>query len=156
VVASVPQADGVIEIAQPDPTAVLGESYDYRVTAYHGDLEGPPSVWVEGVAGSGLTAAPESSARTSVLSLAPATPNPFNPHTTLRLTLPEAGPVRVTVHDVTGRLVDVLVDGERPAGEHAFDWDGTDVHGRDVASGVYFVRLASRGEVLSRKIVLER
>ena len=157
VVATVAQANEVIEIAYPDPGATPGESFDYGVTAYHGSLEGPPSVWVEGTSGAAITAAPETGpSGVTVLRLEPAAPNPFNPRTTLRFALPTAGPVRLTVHDVSGRLVTTLIDSERPAGVHSVMWDGTNDAGAGVASGVYFTRMRFDGEVVSRKIVLQR
>jgi len=154
----VAQVDGVSEIAHPDPGAVPQQSYDYRVTAYHGLTESAPSVWVEGMAGGYLTAAPEPEADTApaALTLAPAAPNPFNPHTSLRFTLPESGPVRLTVHDAAGRLVASLVNASLAAGEHAVSWDGTDDGGAAVASGVYFARLHFGSETTGRKLVLQR
>ncbi len=87
--------------------------------------------------------------------LSPAAPNPFNPATTLRFTVRERGRVRLAVYDVSGRLVRVLVDGERaPGAEHVARWDGRDERGEPVASGVYFARLVTGGESLVRKLVL--
>ena len=51
--------------------------------------------------------------------------------------------VRLSVHDVNGRLVAVLEDGERAAGGHEVIWLGTDASGDDVATGVYFFRLTT-------------
>ena len=45
-------------------------------------------------------------------------PNPFNPQTSFRITLPEQAHVRLTVYDVLGRQIVVLVDGTRLAGTH--------------------------------------
>jgi hypothetical protein len=75
-------------------------------------------------------------------------PNPFTLSTTVRFRLPAAGPVRLAVYDVTGREVARLLDGTRPAGEHAVVWQpgGT-------PSGVYFVRLESGGRVVTKRCV---
>jgi len=72
-------------------------------------------------------------------------PNPFNPATEIRFTLPSDQAVRLAVFDVSGRLVKTLVDEVRPAGDNAARWDGTDQSGRAVASGSYFARLTGRG-----------
>ena len=77
--------------------------------------------------------------------LHPAAPNPFNPSTTLRFSVAEAGAARLAVYDTNGRWVRGLVDGYRPAGQHAVVWNGTDDSGRPVASGVYLVRLTWMG-----------
>ncbi|MFO7610447.1 MAG: family 16 glycosylhydrolase [Candidatus Krumholzibacteriia bacterium] len=74
--------------------------------------------------------------------LHPAWPNPFNPSTTLAFTVPEAATVRLTVHDVAGRLVRTLAAGEAvAAGRHERVWDGRDESGHAAAAGVYLGRL---------------
>lgn len=84
------------------------------------------------------------------LSLA-AHPNPFNPATTIRLHLPAAGEVRLSVHDVEGRRVALLQAGRLEAGEHAFTWRAA-----ELPSGVYFARLSAAGTAVSRRLVLLR
>jgi hypothetical protein len=82
-------------------------------------------------------------------------PNPFNPKTTIRYALPRASSVTLEIFDVGGRLVRSLVREERkPAGVFLVQWDGTDSSGRRVASGVYFYRLQSESETVSRKMML--
>lgn len=85
-----------------------------------------------------------------------AVPNPFNPQTTLRFTLPAAEVVRLRVFDVQGRLVRELVDGPRPAGLGEVLWDGRDRSGRSVASGTYFARLEAGGLRSVKSLVLVR
>lgn len=72
-------------------------------------------------------------------------PNPFNPATTVRFELAQAGRTRVRVYDLSGRLVRTLVDEARPAGPQSVVWDGMDGQGQPAASGVYLVRLAAGG-----------
>ncbi|HEX5130971.1 MAG TPA: FlgD immunoglobulin-like domain containing protein [Candidatus Krumholzibacteria bacterium] len=81
-------------------------------------------------------------------------PNPFNPATAIRYALSRESNVALSVYDARGRLVAQLERGDRDAGEHVVRWDGRDAHGAPVSSGVYFVRLESRGDVRVRKIVL--
>jgi hypothetical protein len=92
----------------------------------------------------------------SVFSLRPGRPNPFSADTRLQLTLPSRERVVARVYNPAGRLVKTLVDAPMPAGEHFVPWDGTDEHGRRVASGVYFVRLVAGADRASRKVVLLR
>jgi len=74
-------------------------------------------------------------------------PNPFNPSTTLRFSVPAGGePVRLAIYDAHGRLQRVLAKGNFAAGEHSAVWDGRDERGVALASGVYFSRL-SQGEI---------
>jgi len=88
--------------------------------------------------------------------LAQNVPNPFNPSTLVRFSLPAAGRTRVDLFDAQGRLVRTLVDGELGAGRHAAIWDGMDRGGRPVAAGVYFARLTGPGGEAGRKLVLLR
>jgi hypothetical protein len=90
------------------------------------------------------------------LALTPGQPNPFSSQTTLRLILPEPGHVTASIYNVAGRQVRRLIDGNLPAQERNIVWDGRDSDGRQVPSGVYFVRLTSAQDVLSRKLVLVR
>ncbi len=83
-------------------------------------------------------------------------PNPFNPSAVFALDLPTAGMVRATVYDVKGRRVRSLLDRALPAGRHRLVWDGRDGHGRDAASGVYWLRLDAGGETREARAVLVR
>ncbi len=68
-------------------------------------------------------------------------PNPFNPHTFIEFILARSGPVTLTVFNLLGRPVRVLVTADLPAGRHGFSWDGLDEKGLAAPSGVYFYRL---------------
>ena len=78
-------------------------------------------------------------------------PNPFNPLTTIPFALPRAALVRLTVHDLAGRLVSVLVDGALGAGEHEVRWEA-----KSTASGVYLYRLQVDGAAGTRTMTLVR
>ncbi|RMF59158.1 MAG: T9SS C-terminal target domain-containing protein [Calditrichaeota bacterium] len=62
-------------------------------------------------------------------------PNPFNPETLIRYSVPVRSQVRISVLNGLGQTIDVLVDQQKPAGEHSVVWHAT------VPSGVYFYRL---------------
>jgi Tol biopolymer transport system component len=68
-------------------------------------------------------------------------PNPTRERCRVAFTLPAAGPARVRVLDVAGRLVARLFDGPAPPGRTEVTWDGRDFRGTKVANGVYLVRL---------------
>ena len=87
--------------------------------------------------------------------LYPNFPNPFNPSTTIRYGVPEASVVTLVVYDILGRQVALLERGqEQEAGYHAMIWDGRDDAGKQVASGVYFVRMQAGRFVQTQKMVL--
>jgi len=83
-------------------------------------------------------------------------PNPFTGQTVFSFELPGGGPVRLSVHDLAGRTIAVLVDSDRPAGHHAALWDGRDRQGRRQPAGVYLYRLQTRQGQEMRRITLVR
>ncbi len=83
-------------------------------------------------------------------------PNPFGPLTTLAFSLAETRRVSIAVYDVSGRVVDVLIDEELPAGRSSVHWDGKDATGRDAASGVYFARMMAGSAHFEMKMSLMR
>ena len=110
-----------------------------------------PSASVELVVFGDLTDAPVVAVP---LALRQNVPNPFNPATSIRFSLPRAGAVELAVFDVRGRRVRTLVDGEVASGVHTVRWTGDDDGGARVASGVYFARLVADGRVMQRKMTL--
>ncbi|MFH1861441.1 MAG: T9SS type A sorting domain-containing protein, partial [bacterium] len=76
-------------------------------------------------------------------------PNPFNPITTIRFTVPESGDVNLVVYDVTGALVAILLDGYRVADSYEVVFDGS-----NLASGVYIYRLMAGDFTATGKMVL--
>jgi len=80
-------------------------------------------------------------------------PNPFNPTTQISYSLPNSGHVTLSIYNVIGQIVKVIVDAVEPAGYRQVDWDGTDQAGREVASGVYFYRFEAGSFFQIRKMV---
>lgn len=85
-----------------------------------------------------------------------ATPNPFNPQTSLSFTLPVAGPARLAIHDLRGHRLRVLLDAALDAGDHAVTWDGRDDHGRALPTGSYLARLENGGTAVTTALSLVR
>jgi hypothetical protein len=76
-------------------------------------------------------------------------PNPFNPATTIRFGLPEAGQVRLHIYNLLGQRVVQLADGYREAGYHEVTFDGS-----NLVSGLYFYRIQAAGFTDVKKMVL--
>ncbi len=85
-----------------------------------------------------------------------ARPNPCNPRTVIRFSLPAAGPVALDLHDAGGARLRRLADGHFAAGAHELAWDGRDDLGREAASGTYLLRLVSGEAVRTAKVSLVR
>jgi predicted outer membrane repeat protein len=82
-------------------------------------------------------------------------PNPFDGETGIRYQLKEAANVRISIYDVMGRRIRVLVNEKQKAGEHTVRWDGRN-NGRKVASGVYLYRLEAGGFTDTGRMVVVR
>ncbi len=85
-----------------------------------------------------------------------ATPNPFNPKTTIDLVLPAAGRGEVRIFDVRGYLVATLQQGALAKGQNRFTWEGRNDAGQTVASGVYLVSAQMDDREYSCKVLLVR
>ena len=72
-------------------------------------------------------------------------PNPFNPTTTIKFGLKEAGNVSIKIYNIKGAVVRTLVDGEMKSTYHEIIWDGKDNTGKQVGSGLYFYKMISEG-----------
>jgi M6 family metalloprotease-like protein len=132
--------DGVYQLI--DDTVEPARSYEYRVEIWSepGDMR---EIY------SGPAEIPSAPFR-----LEYGVPNPFNPSTTIRFSLPERAEASLAVFDITGRLVRTLAAETLPAGRQTQVWDGRDDRGARVSSGVYLVRLQAGGHVATQKILL--
>lgn len=80
-------------------------------------------------------------------------PNPFNPVTTIRYTIPEKNFVTISVYNILGDEVSTIFNGEMEAGVNEIKFDGSSLAG-GLSSGVYFVRLISSNVQKTLKISL--
>ena len=78
-------------------------------------------------------------------------PNPFKSSTDIEFSLPAEQHVTLKVFDITGRLIDVLVEETRTAGLHRISWSGQD---KNLANGIYLYRLNTDTVTLHRTMVL--
>jgi len=87
--------------------------------------------------------------------LHPCFPNPFNPQTTIAFDVPREMSVSLQVFDVSGRLVDVLLDGQSAVrGRNEVVWQGRDMEDRAVPTGVYFYRLDAGSFTETQRMLL--
>lgn len=83
-------------------------------------------------------------------------PNPFNPITTLKFKIQQKQHVRLEIFDINGKLIRKLIDNELYKGSHEVLWDGKDKKGKQVSSGIYFYKLRSGRNYLTKKMTLLR
>ena len=78
-------------------------------------------------------------------------PNPFNPTTTISYDLPKTSDVALSIYDITGRLVETLVNKQQDAGNYQVQWDAS-----RYSSGVYFYRIMAGNFLQTRKMLVLR
>jgi hypothetical protein len=83
-------------------------------------------------------------------------PNPFNPFTTIRFELPEKSQVRLEIYNILGQKIITLINEEKTAGAYYIKWNGKDLKGIDVSSGIYLYKMTCGNSVQIRKMVLSR
>lgn len=83
-------------------------------------------------------------------------PNPFNPNTTISFYLQIKSKINLNVYNVLGKKIRNLFTGEVSKGHHSIVWDGTNINGNPVNSGLYIYRLKSKENIITKKMVLIR
>ena len=137
-----------------DPMFADPENGDFTVMnpalynkAHDGGLLGDRRWFDEGV--SAIISQSTISSLPSEFSLSQNYPNPFNPVTTINYTLAKTSDISIKVYSLTGKLVETIYTGSKPAGEYSITWDAS-----HLSSGVYFYKLVSGSNVMTRKMML--
>jgi HEAT repeats/Secretion system C-terminal sorting domain len=81
-------------------------------------------------------------------------PNPFNPETNIEFSVPKQSDIRIDIFNINGTKIRSLVDRSLSPGIWRVTWDGTNIHGTQVASGIYLYRLITDGYTESKKMIL--
>jgi len=81
-------------------------------------------------------------------------PNPFNPTATISFSLPVGGKAELELYNLKGQKIVTLSEGLMPSGKHSISFNGCDEYGRNLASGIYFLRLQHTAGIITKKITL--
>jgi len=81
-------------------------------------------------------------------------PNPFNSETRIEFDLDQAGDVKLTIYDLTGREIATLCEARLQPGRRQYRWDGRDSQGRSVSAGCYLYRLTVNGATSAERMIL--
>jgi hypothetical protein len=125
-----------------DETTLPGERYRYTLVVLSAE------------SGQVRSAPVEASRSSLTLRLFQNAPNPFNPVTSIRYSIPRTSHVTLRIYSPAGRHVRTLVERDVGAGTHIAEWNGVNEAGTPVASGVYFYRLTALGFRQTKKMVL--
>ena len=142
----------------------MKESYlankDMHLAALRDSIDNAVAVYVPGsptplITPNNVGTSVEGSGETPVrFSLDQNYPNPFNPTTNIVFNLPVSADVTLTVYNMLGQRVAVLLNNEtRTPGKHTVQWNGRDDVGNVVASGLYLYRLETSDFTQARKML---
>jgi hypothetical protein len=91
-------------------------------------------------------------------------PNPFNPSTVIRFTIPPAsdlqngksgiGLVTLKIYDLLGKEVATLINEQKPSGTYEVTWNGVNSNGSKASSGIYFARIRFNQQYKNLKLIL--
>ncbi len=161
---SFPYAAATLNIVNPGPTEskVISMPVDlmfvYTDPAAAGnDLPGRAQLLEDVLAYFGVVGDPQNVSGVDVPGITFKTsnyPNPFNPSTTIKYSMPKAGHLKLSIYNVRGQLVKTMIDGQVAMGDGQIIWDGTNNQGSSVSSGVYFYEARTGGNVLVQKMAL--
>jgi hypothetical protein len=151
---------GAITLPSIAPSASVGASswiaisyYDSIFPGYF-NLKAEMSVdgwtyWTDSIRINVITGIEEESTLPTSFKLEQNFPNPFNPTTTIGFGIPEKGNVRLSVLNILGEEIKVLLNEEKGAGYHSVGFNGS-----DLPSGVYFYKLVAKDFVSTKKMIL--
>jgi hypothetical protein len=124
------------------PVTVTGEDGG-SLTLTEVLMAGPAANIIAVTLGTTTAAVNRAVALPTAFSLSNATPNPFNPSTTIAYEVPEQTHITLTIYNLLGQEVVRLVDQVQLAGRYEMVWNGTNITAAGVASGIYLYRITS-------------
>ena len=131
-----------------------GTQYLWSVVATDGQAIAEGPVWSFVTTSTGVAEESDQLSAPDKFALFQNYPNPFNPMCEIAYALPTDCQVTLSVYNILGQKVRVLVDEYQSAGNKSVKWDGKDEQGQDVTSGVYFYRIQAGDFAQSKKMVL--
>jgi len=143
------QTENAQTLTYSDDAVDLDTTYIYYVTAVYPTGESAPS--------NTASATPVSDSdmvSVAVTSLKGNYPNPFNPTTTISFAMAKEGHITLEIYNSKGQKVQTLVNGIRGIGHHQVVWDGRDITGNSVASGIYFYKMTTHEYSSVRKMLM--
>jgi photosystem II stability/assembly factor-like uncharacterized protein len=80
-------------------------------------------------------------------------PNPFSDILTINFTNRNTGNINVSVYNLNGILIKILINEHKTKGRYKIIWDGKDKYGKEMQTGLYFIRLNSGRKIYTGKVV---
>ena len=146
---------GIYEYGIEEPGFTDGDQIDLRYYSiiddkeYRIDTELSEDRYGYGVLSSGTIEVLTDSALPEMYSISPAYPNPFNPSTSIEVSIPENGYLSLDVVDLNGRVIDTIYDGFIGSGYYIKNWDAV-----EFSSGIYIIQMSMNGFYDTQKVIL--
>ena len=81
-------------------------------------------------------------------------PNPFNPSTNIDIETVTSGKLLVSIYDISGRLINTLLNKKTDAGYYSVKWNGQNFNGEIMPTGIYFIQVESANQIKRLKSLL--
>lgn len=130
----------------PDITTLLGMEFINDNTGW---ICGPHGLILKTTNGGSTWISPISTETPSVYSLSQNYPNPFNPRTNIKFSISKSSDVKITVYDISGKELEVLVNEKLRTGTYHTEWNGA-----NYSSGVYFYTMTAGDFTETKRILL--
>ena len=130
-----------------EPKGSFSATYEEALSSY--PLVGEPRFSLQ-ITYNALTSKPKMVVPVD-FALEPVYPNPFNPSARIRFDIPEVSRVELSVFDITGGLVETLLNDKMTPGGHEYTWEP-----QGLSTGVYFLRLTTANEIFTQKVTYVR
>jgi photosystem II stability/assembly factor-like uncharacterized protein len=139
-----PDANIVTEMGVIDSLSTSGKYYVLAATFGRG-------VWIRDISGDDpMTGVKDNSNEiANKFELQQNFPNPFNPSTSIKFGIPKSSHVKISIYDITGKLIETLIDKDMTASTYEITWNAN-----NYSSGVYFYRLDTEGFSDVKKMIL--
>jgi hypothetical protein len=126
----------------------IDSGWVYQVQGTNGDSERVYSEW-RVIMPNAITSVSSTASVSTEYNLLQNYPNPFNPSTTIKFSVPKSGFVRLTIFDVLGKEIAVLVNEHLPEGDYTIVWDAL-----GHPSGTYYYRINANEYIGTKKLIL--
>jgi len=80
-------------------------------------------------------------------------PNPFNSSTKIKFSIPKRSNISINIFDINGTKVQTLSKGLHEKGTYKITWDGTDFQGKEISSGIYYIKMQANNYVQVKKMI---
>jgi len=94
--------------------------------------------------------------RPANLNISKVYPNPFNPDARIIFNVPKTSNIEIIIYDILGRKINTLADKDYSPGQYTISWNGKDVSGKSMSSGIYFAIIYSTYGTDQKKLILVR